>query len=163
MTTTDPIQFVRRRASEIFPGGRASGNVIASNIAFGVAVLGAGHVELNDDTDWWFIASDFDWLQPHPPIGNTETLFTQVIPFPEQGPTSHRPEIYVAAFAERAYALLPDSGVLQIAGPPLDEASPLPHEGVVPSWCTTVLGFRMPSEARPAGWESRRRARTSTL
>ena len=53
MNTDDSIQFIRRRSTEIFDGGRTSGSVIASNIAFGAAVFGAGHVELNDDTNWW--------------------------------------------------------------------------------------------------------------
>jgi len=143
MHTDDSIQFIRRRSAEIFDGGRVSGSVIASNIAFGAAVLGAGHVELNDDTDWWFVASEYDWLQPKPPsFDSVDMLFSRVIPFPEQGPASHRPEIYVAAFAEEAYVLR-DDGFLQVvgAGLPYPATEPCPHVGVVPDWCTTVLGF----------------------
>ena len=49
----EAIQFVRRRSPELFAGGASPGRVIASNIAFAAAVLGAEHVDINEDTDWW--------------------------------------------------------------------------------------------------------------
>ena len=102
----DAIQFVRRRSPELFAGGASPGRVIASNIAFAAAVLGAEHVDINEDTDWWIVASECDWMRPRPPLfADCLELFDRIVPFPEQGPTSHRPEIYVSAYASRGYIL----------------------------------------------------------
>ncbi len=64
----DAIQFVQRRSPELFAGGASPGRVIASNIAFAAAVLGAEHVDINEDTDWWIVASECDWMSPRPPL-----------------------------------------------------------------------------------------------
>lgn len=132
------LDFVRRRAAGVFPDGLVTANALASNIAFGAAVVGAGHVELSHDGDWWFVASDFDWLRaPSEHYSDRSELFGQLVPFPEQGPGSHRSEVYVTAFAKRAY-VVQDDEVWWIVGEP---SADLPHRDAVPPWCVNVLAF----------------------
>ena len=136
----EAIQFVRRRSPELFAGGSSPGRVIASNVAFAAAVLGAEHVDCNEDTDWWIVASECDWMCPRPPLfNNCMELFDRIVPFPEQGPTSHRPEIYVSAYSNRAYIQREGAGTTLI-GPTV--TAPEPHHTRIPSWCANVLAFR---------------------
>ena len=130
--------FVRRRSRELFAGEASKGRVIASNIAFAAAVLGAEHVDINEDTDWWIVASETDWMYPRPPSFNDcLELFDRIVPFPEQGPTSHRPEIYAAGYAEHDQR---EGIVTTLVGPPV--TPPEPHQSIIPPWCTNVLAFR---------------------
>ena len=120
-------------------------------------MLGAQHVELTTSqpephpsahdapqqavANWWFIASEFDWLTPHNDLYKSpEELFERIVPFPEQGPGSHRCEVYVGAYAERAYL-----NITGVFTPILGELSAdrLPHEGEIPPWCTCVLAFQL--------------------
>ena len=116
--------------------------LIAENIAFGAGVLGAGHIELVDKDGWWFVASDFNWLAASQDRSNKREieLFEKMLPFPEQGPTGHRAEIYVTVFATNAYFRLGDE-VTWIRGAPLPP--PLPDAKVTPPWCVNVIGFRL--------------------
>ena len=66
-------------------------------------------------------------------------LFDRIVPLPEQGPTSHRPEIYAAAYAEHAYVQR-EGVVTTLVGPPV--TPPEPHQSIIPPWCTNVLAFR---------------------
>ena len=132
------LEFMRRRGRSLFPGGEITPNTLASNIAFGTAVLGANHIELTNDGAWWFVASDFDWLSsPDERYADARSLFQTVVPFPEQGPASHRSEIYVTVFAKRAY-LVQDGIVSWLFG---HWHTPLPHENIVPHWWTNILAF----------------------
>ena len=136
----EAIQFVRRRSPELFAGGSSPGRVIASNVAFAAAVLGAEHVYINEYTDWWIVASECDWMCPRPPLfNNCMELFDRIVPFPEQGPTSHRPEIYVSAYSNRAY-IQREGYVTTLIGPTV--TAPEPHHTRIPSWCANVLAFR---------------------
>lgn len=135
------VEFLRRRVAAMFPGRRIDGKLIAENIAFGAAVLGAGHVELVDRDGWWFVASEFNWLGRSKSHHDTIELFETILPFPEQSPTGHRPEIYITAFAESAYFRIGEA-VTWLRGERVPRE--LPDSGVVPSWCDNVLGFRMP-------------------
>ena len=140
----EAIQFIRRRKSEIFDEGVPSGNVIASNIAFGAAVLGAGHIELKNEGNWWFLASEFNWLQPNQHYKEIDSLFTRLVPFPEQSPSSYRSEIYITAFCDTAYVFEKKSSELRYSVNIEEiDTSKLPHHGIIPSWCTTVLAFHI--------------------
>ena len=75
-----PIKFIRRRKNEIFDGGLPNGQVIASNIAFGAAVLGASHIELKNQNNWWFVASQFNWLKSNEHNHDINSLFNRLIP-----------------------------------------------------------------------------------
>ena len=135
------LDFVRRRAADVFDGGAVTASALASNIAFGAAVLGAGHVELTSDGDWWFVASEFDWLRaPSAHYSDRSELFEQMVPFPEQAPGSHRCEIYVTAFASRAY-VVQDGVAWWVLGEGPASGSDLPHADAVPPWCVNVLAF----------------------
>lgn len=118
--------------------------VLVSNVAFGAAALGCAHMEIKNRGEWWFAASESNWLKSDSSrFRCTEDLFGRVIDFPELGPSSIRPEIYVAAFAKHLYVDL--SGVYtHLLGTPL--APPLPHVGVVPVWCRYVLAFQLEIE-----------------
>ena len=89
----------------MFPGRRIDGKVIAENIAFGAAALGAGHVELVDRDGWWFVASEFNWLRESKAHDKEIELFETMLPFPEQSPTGHRAEIYVTEMTSGAESL----------------------------------------------------------
>ena len=115
--------------------------LIAENIAFGAAVLGAGHIEMVDRNGWWFVASEFNWLAASKAHGEAMELFEKMLPFPEQSATGHRAEIYVTAFAAQAYFRIGDA-VAWVRGEPT--AGALPDAGVTPPWCDNVLGFRLP-------------------
>ncbi len=141
------LDFVRRRAANVFDGGTVTANALASNIAFGAAVLGAGHVELTHDGDWWFVASEFDWLRaPSAHYSDRTELFDRMVPFPEQGPGSHRSEVYVTAFARRAY-VVQDDAVWWVLGEQPASRSDLPHRDTVPPWCDNVLAFSFVGDA----------------
>jgi len=119
---------------------RIDAKLIAENIAFGAAVLGAGHIELVDRGGWWFVASEFNWLAASKAHVEAIELFERMLPFPEQSATGHRTEIYVTAFATQAYFRIGDA-VTWIRG---ERASgPLPDAGVTPPWCGHVLAFRL--------------------
>ena len=135
------VDFLRRRIAGMFPGRRIDAKLIAENIAFGAAVLGAGHVELVDRGGWWFVASEFNWLAVSRAHDKEVELFETILPFPEQSPTGHRAEIYVTAFADTAYFRIGDA-VTWVRGEAAD--GDLPDRAVVPSWCSNVLAFRLP-------------------
>lgn len=152
MTETEPsrrrvdvndaaLPFLRRRIVDMLPTRRVTAKLIAENIAFGAAVLGAGHIELVDDGPWWFIASEFNWLGASKATASGVEPFERLVPFPEQSPTGHRAEIYVTAFADQAYFRIGDA-VTWIRGEPI--AGGLPDAGVTPPWCVNVLAFRLP-------------------
>ncbi len=141
----DALRFLRRRIADMLGTATVTGKLIAENIAFGAAVLGAGHIELVDRDGWWFVASEFNWLNASKAHAETIELFEGMLPFPEQSPTGHRAEIYVAAFAEQAYFRIGEA-VTWLRGEPTGE--PLPDAGVTPPWCDHVVAFRLPSPRR---------------
>lgn len=136
----ESLRFLRRRIAEMHAPVPISAKLVAENIAFGAAVLGAGHVELVDKDAWWFVASNFNWLAAGAAARTEAELFERMLPFPEQGPTAHRAEIYVAVFAAEAYYRVGEA-VTWIRGGSSKDA--LPDAGVTPPWCTTVVGFRL--------------------
>ena len=146
MAGNDPMLFIRESVKDIFPEGVVSGSVLLSNIAFGAAALGAGHIEICDANGWWFAASETNWLEKHlPKDTQVKDLFLSPVPFPQLSPTSFRPEIYVAAFANRIYLDL--NGKTQAIKNTLP-ANPLPHLGVVPPWCHYVLACQPTNNAK---------------
>ncbi len=143
MAVNDPLVFIREQSREMFPDGIVSGSVLMSNIAFGAAALGAGHVEICNDGDWWFAASEMNWLlRDLPDETEIVDLFKTRVKFPKLGPNSYRPELYVGAFAEDIYVDL-DGQYFAIKGM---NPTPYPHIDVVPPWCTFVLGCRVVPE-----------------
>ena len=150
-----PIEFIRRRKKEIFDGGVPNGQVIASNIAFGAAVLGATHIELKNQDNWWFVASQFNWLKSNEHNSDINSLFSSLIPFPEQSPSSYRSEIYITAFSESAYVVTEHYSLPVFQRNILDtDLIKLPHIGVVPSWCPTVLAFRINNDGNGGNFNS---------
>ncbi len=144
MAVNDPLVFIREQSRSMFPDGVASGSVLMSNIAFGAAALGAGHVEICDNGDWWFAASETNWLlRDLPDEMEVVDLFKTRVKFPKLGPNSYRPELYVGAFAEDIYLDL-DGQYFAIKGM---NPTPYPHIDVVPPWCAFVLGCRVVPEA----------------
>ena len=124
----------------MFPGGVVSGSVLMSNIAFGAAALGAGHIEICNAGKWWFAASETNWLERDlPPDTRVVDLFKSRVKFPKLGPNSYRPELYVGAFAEDIYVDLEDCHLLIKGSVPNIK----PHVGVVPPWCNYVLSCRV--------------------
>ena len=120
----------------MFPDGIVSGSVLMSNIAFGAAALGSGHVEICNDDNWWFAASETNWLERDlPEETKVSDLFRTRVDFPALGPNSCRPELYIGAFAEKIYLDL-DGCYEIIKG---IATSVKPHVGVVPPWCKFVL------------------------
>ena len=136
----ESLRFLRRRIAEMHAPVPISAKLVAENIAFGAAVLGAGHVEHVNQDAWWFVASNFNWLAAGAAARTEADLFERMLPFPEQGPTAHRAEIYVAVFAAEAYYRVGEA-VTWIRGGSTRDA--LPDAGVTPPWCTTVVGFRL--------------------
>ena len=113
-----------------------------SNVAFGAAALGAGHVEICNQNDWWFAASETNWLERDLAHSNTVTdLFTSRLKFPALGPNSYRPELYVGAFATVIYLSLAEETIAVKGSLPEN----LPHVGEVPPWCNYVLACRVES------------------
>ena len=139
MINPEALRFVRQRGPELFQDGEVSGSVLVSNIAFGAAALGCGHMEICDHEDWWFASSESNWWESTSNrFASVEDLFSKAIEFPELGPNSIRPEIFVAAFAKRVYVDLNGTFTCVLGDPPDPQ---LPHEGVVPLVCLYV-GFR---------------------
>lgn len=134
------IRFLRRRLQAMLGDARIGAKMIAENVAFGAAVLGAGHVELVDHDGWWFVASERNWLRASSAHAGELELFERIVRFPEQSASAHRAEIYVTAYACAAYFRIGDA-VTWIRGEP---RHPLPDLGVTPPWCGNVLAFRLP-------------------
>ena len=140
MAVNDPLLFIREQARSMFPGGVVSGSVLMSNVAFGAAALGAGHVEICHEGNWWFAASETNWLERNLPESvQVEDLFRSRVKFPELGPNSWRPELYVGAYADIVYLDL-DGRTSRVKG---DMPEKFPHVGVVPPWCIYVLACRI--------------------
>ena len=145
MVDNDPLIFIRQSAKEIFPNGRVNGSVLMSNIAFGAAALGSGHVEICQSGSWWFAASETNWLERELPENlSVQELFTTAVRFPKLSPSSFRPEIYVGVFAKSIYLDL--NGEILAVKSELP-APQLPHIGVVPPWCEYVLGCQVDSNS----------------
>ena len=141
----ETLRFVRQRGPELFPDGVVSGSVLVSNVAFGAAALGCGHMEICDHDDWWFAASESNWLKSNSDrFASVEDLFSKAIEFPELSPNSIRPEIFVGAFAQRIYVELAGNLSCILGKRP---NPPLPHQGVVPPWCVYVLAFELNADA----------------
>ena len=136
-------RFLRRRIADTLAPARVTPKLIAENIAFGAAVLGAGHVELVEQGGWWFVASSFNWLAASKAHQRERDLFEKMLPFPEQSATGHRAEIYVALFTSEAYCRVGEKTVW-IRGERAARWSDgaLPHTRVTPPWCVNVIGFR---------------------
>ena len=144
MELNDPLLFIREQSKSMFPDGKVSGSVLMSNIAFGAAALGAGHVEICNAENWWFAASETNWLARDLPMDTTvEELFSSRIKFPSLGPNSYRPELYVGAYGRTVYLSLA-SKTKAVKG---KLPSKLPHLDVVPPWCIYVLGCLIEEEA----------------
>ena len=140
MAVNDPLVFIREQSRSIFPDGVVSGSILMSNIAFGAAALGAGHVEICNSGEWWFAASETNWLERElTEKSNVADLFKTRIRFPKLGPSSYRPELYVGVFAEDIYLDL-DGRYIEIKG---HIPSARPHIDVVPPWCVYLLGCRV--------------------
>ena len=135
------VAFLRRQVEAQFPETTITAKIIAENIAFGAAVAGAGHIELVDEAGWWFVASETNWLASGAHQSVNE-LFERIVPFPEQGPTSHRAEVYVTALARSAYFCVDDATTWIHRGG-FEATRDLPHVGLVPAWCSTILAYRL--------------------
>ncbi len=135
------VAFLRRQVEALFPDTTITAKIIAENIAFGAAVAGAGHIELVDEAGWWFVASETNWLA-NGKHGSIDELFRRIVPFPEQGPSSHRAEVYVTALAKSAYYHVDDATTWIHRGG-FETNKVLPHVGLVPTWCSTVLAYRL--------------------
>lgn len=143
MALNDPLLFIREQSKSMFPDGKVSGSVLMSNIAFGAAALGAGHVEICNHENWWFAASETNWLERGLPMDtNVDALFSTRIEFPKLGPNSFRPELYIGAFSQSVYLDLAGQTILIKGNLPTQ----LPHDGIVPPWCVFVLGCLIESE-----------------
>ncbi len=139
-TLNDPLVFLREQSLAMFPERQVSGSVLMSNVAFGAAALGSGHVEICNNGNWWFIASETNWLERDLPSGCGVTdLFRSRVKFPQLGPNSYRPELYVGVYAEDVYVEL-NGRFVAIKG---NEADARLHVGVVPPWCIYVLGCQI--------------------
>ena len=137
MAVNDPLVFIREQSRSMFPDGIVSGTVLMANIAFGAAALGAGHVEICNSDDWWFAASATNWLERKLPESvQVKDVFRSRVKFPELGPNSYRPELYVGAYADDVYLDL-DGRWIGIKG---SLSHVRPHIDVVPPWCVYVLG-----------------------
>ena len=133
------IEFLSNWKKDLFPDGIVSGSVLVTNISFGAAALGSGHVEIKDADNWWFVASETNWLAEGLEDTQTElTLFKEVVQFPQLSSESFRPEIFVSVFSDHAYLDL-NGQYHHLHG--AEPQQPLPHKGVVPPWCVYVLGF----------------------
>lgn len=140
MAVNDPLVFIREQSRSMFPDGVVSGSVLMSNIAFGAAALGAGHIEICNSGEWWFAASETNWLERDlTEKTKVEDLFSTRVRFPKLGPSSYRPELYVGAFAEDIYLDL-NGRYIEIKGRIPTER---PHVSVVPPWCVYVLSCRV--------------------
>ena len=136
----EAVRFLRRRLPAMLGDAPLSAKMIAENVAFGAAVLGAGHVELVDHDGWWFVASELNWLRASKAHAGELELFERIVRFPEQSASGHRAEIYVTAYARDAYFRIGDA-VTWLRGEP---QRTLPDAGVTPPWCRNVLAFRLP-------------------
>ncbi|MYD43874.1 MAG: hypothetical protein F4W90_08285 [Gammaproteobacteria bacterium] len=140
----DPLLFIREQARAMFPSGKASGSVLMSNIAFGAAALGAGHVEICNKDNWWFAASETNWLTKGlPDDTQPKELFHSPLKFSTLGPNSYRPELYVGLFAEDIYLDLAGQ-CIKIQG---NVPHPQPHIDTVPPWCVYVLACSVGNSA----------------
>ena len=136
----EAVRFLRRRLPAMLGAAPIGAKMIAENVAFGAAVLGAGHVELVDHEGWWFVASELNWLRASSAHAGELELFERIVRFPEQSASAHRAEIYVTAYASDAYFRIGDA-VTWLRGEP---RKALPDAGVTPPWCRNVLAFRLP-------------------
>jgi hypothetical protein len=101
MRTIDPISHIRSNPAMYLPqlpGGVDLSSYLAERLVSDAMTLGATHVDVCRNDDWWTVASDKDWLAGQGE-SDVAALFAGVVPFPKAGVNSMRAEVLLTAFA----------------------------------------------------------------
>ena len=106
MYTKDDITIINWREhvaknQEMYFGSRgANPESIASGIAEGALILGCKNVTVNNESGWWLISSDKDWLKiPNQLNVNESNAFESIIGFPDAGQNRFRSEALASLFS----------------------------------------------------------------
>ena len=92
----DPITFIRSRPQMFLRSARFTPEEAVEHLIGAALVCGATAVSIERSAGgWWIIWSTQDWL----PSGASHSVFQRIVPFPQDGPTSMRPEVLLTAFA----------------------------------------------------------------
>jgi hypothetical protein len=92
----DPLAFIRAHPQMFL--AEVAAEDLALNLVRGIVLLNNGPVSLAHFDRWWLVAAEADWMSAD--AGATaEDVFHRLVPFPEAGPNSIRPEVLLTAFA----------------------------------------------------------------
>jgi hypothetical protein len=98
MQTVDPINHIRSNRAMYIPGAGDPSSYLAQRLLSDAMLLGASHVNVHRDGDWYTVAADKDWLA-NSGAQDVRELFSRVVPFPQAGVNSMRAEVLLSAFA----------------------------------------------------------------
>lgn len=98
--TLSGLEIVRKRPELYLGSNGPTPESICSKILEGALILGSKFAVARCIDDWWFVASEIDWMSPKY-CGKSEIseLFTSLASFPEAGVNAIRAEVFTSAFS----------------------------------------------------------------
>ena len=103
----DALPFVKSHKEMFLRGGcPVPGLEMAQQVSWDALVYGNGSCEIFRALEWWFIASESDWLKGADGKDEVE-LFSRLIAAPEFGDNCNRSEIVINAFATDVWIVTP--------------------------------------------------------
>ena len=95
-TDLDPVRWAHSNPQLFFRGGEVDAYQLLSWVLADVLVFGQGGCFVEQEGDWWLVASNRDWLRTK--AHSVEQLFQRVVAEPRHGGHSMRAELLVAAY-----------------------------------------------------------------
>ena len=95
LLVVDNYGYVKSHPEIFLPNGKADPIKLAGEVAETALILGASKVQIKRVNAWLMISSDRDWMQD-----DEQDAFNTLLPFPEAGDNSCRPEFIIAAFGK---------------------------------------------------------------
>jgi len=112
---TDSVGFVRRNPDMFLRLGEPNIHDFVENIVSTALLLGANKINVIKHDEWMFISSNVDWTK-----NDERDAFSRILPFPEAGVNSCRPEVILVAFCTSVLFKTKHSGIREInCGEPL--------------------------------------------
>ncbi len=89
-----PEEFVRLHPEMFLPLGKKDSVLLATRVAEAALFLGSANVTIHRSGHWMIVVSDFDWTEL-----DQRDAFSGILPFPEAGANSCRPEFVIFVFS----------------------------------------------------------------
>ena len=87
------IEFIQKNPHMFLKDGEPNIFSYSSNVAETALILGSTRAQIEQHDEWMIILSDSDWTS-----NDERDVFSSILPFPEWGVNSFRPEVLITAF-----------------------------------------------------------------